>query len=98
MLRCPNYTQAPKWARMECKSYNISEPEIAPVSEQANCRCFCAFPKQLKASAGNHGRPPGGDAISLVLSPSGQSAVPITGPHLMIRLVTVALGAPILLS
>ena len=28
VLRCPNYSQAQKWARMECKSYNIPEPEI----------------------------------------------------------------------
>ena len=28
VLRCPNYSQALKWARLECKSYKISEPEI----------------------------------------------------------------------
>jgi hypothetical protein len=28
ILRCPNYSQALKWARLECKSYKISEPEI----------------------------------------------------------------------
>jgi hypothetical protein len=33
VVRCPNYSQAQKWARMECKSYNISEPEIEPVGE-----------------------------------------------------------------
>ena len=26
VLRCPNYSQALKWARLECKSYNIPEP------------------------------------------------------------------------
>jgi hypothetical protein len=30
ILRCPNYSQALKWARLECKSYKISEPEIEP--------------------------------------------------------------------
>jgi hypothetical protein len=30
-LRCPNYSQALKWARLECKSYKISEPEIEPL-------------------------------------------------------------------
>ena len=28
VLRCPSYPQALKWARLECKSYKISEPEI----------------------------------------------------------------------
>jgi hypothetical protein len=31
VLRCPNYSQALKWARLECKSYKISEPEIEPL-------------------------------------------------------------------
>ena len=33
ILRCPNYSQALKWARLECKSYKISEPEIEPLNE-----------------------------------------------------------------
>ena len=32
VLRCPNYSQAQKWARLECKSYKISEPEAEPVN------------------------------------------------------------------
>jgi hypothetical protein len=32
ILRCPNYSQALKWARLECKSYKISEPEIEPLN------------------------------------------------------------------
>jgi hypothetical protein len=31
VLRCPNYSQALKWARLECKSYKIPEPEIEPL-------------------------------------------------------------------
>jgi len=31
-LRCPGYSQALKWARLECKSYKISEPEIETLS------------------------------------------------------------------
>jgi hypothetical protein len=31
VLRCPSYPQALKWARLECKSYKISEPEIEPL-------------------------------------------------------------------
>ena len=31
ILRCPNHSQALKWARLECKSYKISEPEIEPL-------------------------------------------------------------------
>ena len=30
--RCPDYSQALKWARLECKSYKISEPEIEILS------------------------------------------------------------------
>lgn len=32
VLRCPGYSQALKWARLECKSYKISEPEIETLS------------------------------------------------------------------
>jgi hypothetical protein len=32
VLRCPSYSQALKWARLECKSYKISEPEIETLS------------------------------------------------------------------
>jgi hypothetical protein len=32
VLRCPSYSQALKWARLECKSYKISEPEIEPLN------------------------------------------------------------------
>jgi hypothetical protein len=32
VLRCPDYSQALKWARLECKSYNISEPKTEPPS------------------------------------------------------------------
>ena len=28
VLRCPTYFQAVKWARLECKSYKIPEPDI----------------------------------------------------------------------
>jgi len=31
ILRCPNYAQALKWARLECKSYKIPLPDIEPV-------------------------------------------------------------------
>ena len=30
IVRCPDYSQALKWARLECKSYKISQPEIEP--------------------------------------------------------------------
>jgi hypothetical protein len=26
VIRCPSYSQAMKWARLECKSYKIPEP------------------------------------------------------------------------
>ena len=32
VLRCPNYSQALKWARLECKSYKIPEPNTEPPS------------------------------------------------------------------
>ena len=28
VIRCPNYSQAVKWARLECKSYEIPEFDI----------------------------------------------------------------------
>jgi hypothetical protein len=31
VLRCPNYSQAVKWARLECKSYKIPQPDIEPL-------------------------------------------------------------------
>ena len=31
ILRCPNYSQALKWARLERKSYNIPQPDIEPL-------------------------------------------------------------------
>ena len=31
VLRCPNYSQALKWARLECKSYKIPQPDIEPL-------------------------------------------------------------------
>jgi hypothetical protein len=30
VVRCPSYAQAFKWARLECKSYKIPEPDIEP--------------------------------------------------------------------
>ncbi len=33
VVRCPSYPQALKWARLECKAYKISEPEIEQLSE-----------------------------------------------------------------
>ena len=33
VLRCPNYSLALKWALLECKSYNVSEPKIEPEIE-----------------------------------------------------------------
>jgi hypothetical protein len=32
ILRCPNYSQALKWARLECKSYKIPQPDIEPLN------------------------------------------------------------------
>ena len=28
VVRCPSYSQAVKWARLECKSYKIPEPNV----------------------------------------------------------------------
>jgi hypothetical protein len=28
VIRCPSYSQAMKWARLECKSYKITEPDV----------------------------------------------------------------------
>ena len=34
ILRCPNYAQALKWARLECKSYKIPQPDIEPLTSE----------------------------------------------------------------
>ena len=31
VLRCPSYPQALKWARLECRSYKIPQPDIEPL-------------------------------------------------------------------
>jgi hypothetical protein len=31
VLRCPSYSQALKWARLECKSYKIPQPDLEPL-------------------------------------------------------------------
>jgi hypothetical protein len=31
ILRCPDYSQALKWARLECRSYKIPQPNIEPL-------------------------------------------------------------------
>ena len=31
VLRCPSYSQALKWARLECESYKIPQPDIEPL-------------------------------------------------------------------
>jgi hypothetical protein len=31
VLRCPDYSQALKWARLECRSYKIPQPDIEPL-------------------------------------------------------------------
>ena len=31
VLRCPDYSQALKWARLECRSYKIPQPNIEPL-------------------------------------------------------------------
>jgi hypothetical protein len=28
VIRCPSYSHAVKWARLECKSYKIPEPNV----------------------------------------------------------------------
>jgi hypothetical protein len=32
VLRCPGYSQALKWARLECKSYKIPQSDIEPLN------------------------------------------------------------------
>ena len=32
VLRCPSYSQALKWARLECKSYKIPQPDLEPLN------------------------------------------------------------------
>jgi hypothetical protein len=32
VLRCRSYSQALKWARLECKSYKIPQPDLEPIN------------------------------------------------------------------
>jgi hypothetical protein len=49
VLRCPSYSQALKWARLECKSYKIPQPDIEPLNGLDHDELpFCALPKQLR--------------------------------------------------
>ena len=52
VLRCPDFPQALKWARLECKSYGISEPEIEPLSglTQDEVPLFLSSSKTTEAS------------------------------------------------
>ena len=51
VLRCPNYFQALKWARLECKSYKISEPKTEPLSgHQDELPLFLRSPETTEAS------------------------------------------------
>ena len=34
VLHCPSYSQALKWARLECKSYKIPQPGIEALSSE----------------------------------------------------------------
>jgi hypothetical protein len=54
VLRCPSYSQAVKWARLECKSYNIPEPATDfPVNEESGDvpPFFASSARNLRRSA-----------------------------------------------
>jgi hypothetical protein len=40
VLRCPTYFQAVKWARLECKSYKIPEPDLPDNQETDDVPLF----------------------------------------------------------
>jgi hypothetical protein len=40
VLRCPNYSQAVKWARLECRSYKIPQPDIEPLISESDLEPF----------------------------------------------------------
>ena len=46
VLRCETYSQALKWAHLECKSYNVPEPTLElpdDAQTMTTCRSFCAL-------------------------------------------------------
>jgi hypothetical protein len=59
VLRCPAYSQALKWARLECKSYNIPEPKIEPISglNEDKMPLFLRSPETTEAPGGRAARP-----------------------------------------
>ena len=57
VLRCADYSQALKWARLECKSYNIPEPKTEPLSapDEEELPLFLRSPETTEAPrSGRH--------------------------------------------
>jgi hypothetical protein len=52
VLRCADYCQALKWARLECKSYNIPEPKTEPLGapDEDELPLFLRSPETTQAS------------------------------------------------
>jgi hypothetical protein len=63
VLRCPNYSQAMKWARLECKSYKISESEIEPLTSEPQIEPLISEPQIEPLGGTDH------DELPLFLRP-----------------------------
>jgi hypothetical protein len=44
ILRCPNYSQARKWARLECKSYKIPQPDLESLISEPEIESLSGLP------------------------------------------------------
>jgi hypothetical protein len=54
ILRCKDYSQALKWARLECKSYKIAEPKTEPLISEPEIEPRIPEPKIEPLSGLDH--------------------------------------------
>src|SRR5882762_164140 len=86
VLRCPDYSQATRWARLERKSYKIPEPDIDVAAKAesrelplflrggaGDCHHFAQIDRQLHDAAGPKIASPGRDPRCQTPSPTTRS-------------------------
>jgi len=63
VLRCPSYSQAMKWARLERKSYKIPQPDIEPLISEPEIEPLISEPEIEPLGGTDH------DELPLFLRP-----------------------------
>jgi len=79
VLRCPSYSQALKWARLECKSYKITQPDIESLNglDHDELPLFLRRPPETTESLGETSA--GATADRGSANPDKQSTAPPLG-------------------